>query len=96
MKKNSIEKFLFYLNFIRIIIFRKVFFFFKKIKSKGYINIEVDETFNHSLIRIEYFQYQHPYIFVFYLQSLLFYQSQKHAFDHFSQSLLDGSESGKL
>ena len=55
MKKNSIEKFLFYLNFIRIIIFRKVFFFFKKIKSKGYINIEVDETFNHSLIRIEYF-----------------------------------------
>lgn len=55
MKKNSIEKFLFYLNFIRIIIFRKILFFFKKIKSKGYINIEVDETFNHSLIKIEYF-----------------------------------------
>lgn len=55
MKKNSIEKFLFYLNFIRIIIYRKVFFFFKKIKSNGYINIEVDETFNHSLIKIEYF-----------------------------------------
>lgn len=55
MNISIIRKFLEYLNFLRVIISRKILFLLKGRRSEGYIYIEVDETFNHSLIKIEYF-----------------------------------------
>lgn len=55
MKKNCIYKLLWQLNFLRTLIYRRIFYLFKKSKLDGFINIEIDPTFNHSLIKIEYF-----------------------------------------
>lgn len=53
--KSNIEFFFWYLSFSSIIIFRRVLYIFKRDINEGFIKIEIDETFNKSLIKIDYF-----------------------------------------
>ena len=54
MKNNIIKKLLHFLRFWRIILIRLVQFTFQKRKHKSFINIEKDEHFENSLLRIDY------------------------------------------